>query len=351
MKTYNQLYEEIYSMNNLANAWKEARKGKTKKIYVIEFEKELRKNLLELRRELLTQTYKPKPLVTFIVRDPKSRVISKSAFRDRIVHHALVRIIEPIFEKIFIYDSCANRKGKGNLFALNRFVKFKRKVSESGDCLRIMEKFRNNNLVFGYCLKADIRHYFQEVNQEILLKIIKRKIADEKVIWLIKQILNNYFSEKQGTGMPLGNLTSQFFANIYLNELDYFVKHKLKAKHYIRYVDDFVILHKSKIQLGIWKEQIEEFLKNELTLELHPDKSKILNLSRGIDFVGFRNLYYFKLLRERNIRKMNHKITQLKNGETSEEKFKASFNGWNAYAKWGDSYRLKKNLLNKITLN
>jgi len=215
MKTYNNLYGQICSMNNLANAWRNARKGKTKKKYVAEFEQDTRENLLNLRRELLNQTYKPKSLVNFILRDPKTRKISKSDFRDRIVHHALVRVIGPIFDKIFIYDSCANRIGKGNLFALKRFDKFKRKITD-------------NLFKEAFCLKADIKHYFQEVDHECLLKTIKQKVTDEKVIWLISQILKNSSSENKS--MPLGNLTSQFFANVYLNELDYFVKHFLKAK-------------------------------------------------------------------------------------------------------------------------
>jgi len=250
MKTYSNLYPEIYSMKNFILAWKEARKGKTKKGYVIEFEKNLRDNLKLLHYELKFQYYKPKPLETFILRDPKTRKISKSDFRDRIVHHALVRIIEPIFDKTFIYDSCANRKGKGNLFALKRFYKFVRKVSRNGK----MNGWFNNNQIKGYCFKADIKHYFQEVNHNILLDIIKRKITDERVLWLIKRILDNNNSSNLGQikGMPLGNLTSQFFANVYLNELDYFVKHKLKAKYYIRYVDDFVILHSSREQLLSW---------------------------------------------------------------------------------------------------
>lgn len=189
MKTYNKLYEEICSMNNLANAWKEARKGKTKKLYVIAFEKNLRENLLQLRQELLEQTYAPQKLVIFILRDPKTRRISKSAFRDRIVHHAVVRVIEPIFEKIFIYDSCANRRGKGNLFALKRLKYFIRKISENGDCLD--NKFNDKNFIYGYCLKADIKHYFQEINHDFLMEMVKRKISDERTLWLIKQILQN----------------------------------------------------------------------------------------------------------------------------------------------------------------
>jgi len=151
------------------------------------------------------------------------------------------------------------------------------------------------------------------------------------MIWLIKKILENFINKEKG--MPLGNLTSQFFANVYLNELDYFVKHKLKAKFYIRYVDDFVMLHNSKEQLEIWNGKIDRFLKTRLKLELHPEKSKIIPLSRGIDFVGFRNLYYFRLLRKRNIRKMFFIVTGYKAGEISKEKFLESFQGWNAYAK------------------
>jgi len=149
-------------------------------------------------------------------------------------------------------------------------------------------------------------------------------------------------------GMPLGNLTSQFFANVYLNELDQFVKHKLKAKYYIRYVDDFVILHNSKRQLKIWKHEINRFLGDRLKLKLHPDKSRIINLSKGIDFVGFRNFYYFKLLRKRNIKNMERKINLFNQGKISYEKLFEIFQGWNAYAKWANSYRLRKDISSKI---
>ncbi len=327
------LYEEIISLKNLILSHKKARKGKTKKFYVKEFEENLAYNLKVLYDELKNQTYKPKPLITFILRDPKTRKISKSAFRDRIIHHALVQVIEPIFDKIFIYDSCANRIGKGNLFALKRFEKFQRKVT-------------NNLHSEAFCLKADIKHYFQEVDKEILLRIIKRKITDDKVLELIKLILNNFEENK---GMPLGNLTSQFFANVYLNQLDYFVKHKLKVKYYIRYVDDFVILHKSKEQLEIWKEQINYFLNKELNLELHSEKSKIISLSEGIDFVGFRIFYYFKFVRKRNILSIKRKIELFNRGELSYEKFFEIFQGWNAYSKWADSYKTIVTIIRKIT--
>ncbi|MDP1696088.1 MAG: reverse transcriptase/maturase family protein [archaeon] len=335
MKTNNNLYEEICSINNLILAWRKARKHKTKKDYVKEFEKDTLGSLLKLQKELLEQTYSPQPLVTFILRDPKTRKISKSAFRDRIIHHAIVNIIEPIFDKRFIYDSCANRIGKGNLFALKRFDEFKRKVSQ-------------NNTRECFVLKADIKHYFQEVNHEVLLKIIERRMNDKEVICLIKKILANLAVNRGGErqkSMPLGNLTSQFFANVYLNELDYFIKHKLKVKYYLRYVDDFVILHENKEQIKEWKEQIDEFLRNCLKIELHPDKSRIILLSQGVDFVGFKNSYYFKLLRRRNVNNMKRKVEMFKQSLLTKEKFLESFNGWNAYAKWANTFKLRKRLL------
>ena len=156
--------------------------------------------------------------------------------------------------------------------------------------------------------------------------------------------INNFESK----GMPLGNLTSQFFANVYLNELDYFIKHKLKAKYYIRYVDDFVILHNSKQQVEEWKEQINEFLKEKLKLELHPEKSRIIPLSEGIDLVGFRNFYHYKLLRKRNIRKILTKIEEYKNDIISKEKMIEIFQGWQAYAKWANTYKLRKEIIKDI---
>ena len=345
-------------------AWKKARKGKTKKNYVIEFEKYLERNLLDLQFELKNQFYEPLPLKTFILRDPKTRKISKSDFRDRVIHHAIVNILEPIFDRTFIHDSCANRKGKGNLFALKRFYKFVRKVSRNGK----LKGTLNNNQVKGYCLKADIKHYFQEVNHKTLLKIISRKISDEKVWQLIEKIVepnnerreretNETFNSKElngleisnlQKGMPLGNLTSQFFANIYLNELDYFVKHKLRAKFYIRYVDDFVILHNLRERLEIWKKQIDNFLNEKLILELHKEKSKIVPLSEGIDFVGFRNFYYFKLLRKRNIRKMFSKVNKFKGKKLNYKQITEIFQGWNAYAKWANTFKLRKETWKRI---
>jgi len=334
MKTYNNFSDKIFSLKNLILAWKKARKGKTKINYIQEFEENLTYNLKLLHDELKNESYIPQPLESFTLRDPKTRKISKADFRDRVVHHALVRLLEPIFDPTFIYDSCANRKGKGNLFAIQRFDTFARKVSK-------------NNTAPCFVLKADIKHYFHEVKHEILLGIIKRKITDEKVLRLIEKIIENG-GGRAGIGMPLGNLTSQFFANVYLNELDYFIKHQLKVHYYIRYVDDFVAIHKSKQQLEQWKQEINNFLRQKLKIELHPEKSHIIPLSRGIDFVGFRNFYYYKLLRKRNIRNMETKIKLLNEGKINYENFIESFQGWNAYAEWANSHNKVKNMIKKI---
>lgn len=186
MENDKEIYSKVISLRNLILAWKKARKSKTKKHYVIEFENNLRSNLKLIHYELKHQYYKPKPLVNFVLRDPKTRKISKSDFRDRIVHHALISVIEPIFDKMFIYDNCANRKRKGSTFALKRFDFFKGKVT-------------NNLSVEAYCLKADIKHYFQEIDQKILLEIIKRKITDEKALWLIERIVRERERERRNT--------------------------------------------------------------------------------------------------------------------------------------------------------
>jgi len=332
-------YEYLCSYDNLELAFSKARRGKTLKSYVLEFEEKLKENLLQLRIELLMQTYNPQPLKTFIIRDPKTRKISKSTFRDRVVHHAICNVIEDNFDKHFIHDSFANRLGKGNLNALNRFDFFKRKVSK-------------NNTIKSFALKADIKHYFETVNHDILLKMLEKRIQDERIIWLIKTILSNYQSSTFGVGMPLGNLTSQFFANVYLNELDQFVKHSLRAKYYIRYVDDFVILHSSRKLLEDHKQKIDQFLVRELALELHPQKSQVLKLDKGINFLGFRIFYHYKLIRKKNMRKFERKLCALerpyKEGIIEREKIIEKFEGWLAYASAGNTYKYQKKLTSRF---
>ena len=333
------LYEDVCSYDNLLCAFEKAKKGKCSKLYVINFEKNLNQNLLNLRNELVFKKYKPKPLKTFILHDPKTRKISKSDFRDRIVHHAICNIIEQIFEKRFIYDSYANRIGKGTFKAIERFDCFKRKVSK-------------NNIRTCYILKAGIKHYFETVVHQILMSLIKRHINDEDLLSLVQIVLSNYSDNVKCKGMPLGNLTSQFFANIYLHELDFFVKQHLRVKYYIRYVDDFVILHHSKKVLSECKIKIEEFLRSNLDLELHPDKTKIVRLENGANFLGFRVFFNHKLVRKKNMKKFERKFNEMKklykNGNIDREKIVEKFEGWLAYIQHANTYKYRRHLVRQF---
>lgn len=346
MKTYNNLFDKLCSLENLRLAFKKARKGKAKKWYVKEFEVNLEGELTKLKVELETQSYKPRPLKRFVIRDPKTRVIYASAFRDRVVHHALCNLIEPIFERTFICDTYANRRKKGVHAALERFDEFKRKVTKNG---KLVESAKDNNMVVGYALKADIKHYFDTVDHEILLDILKKKITDGKVLRLVEITLRNHKMKFKGKGMPLGNLTSQFFANVYLSKLDYFVKHRLKAKYYMRYVDDFVILHRSKEKLGLYRWLISNFLKS-LKLELHPEKSRIIPLHNGVKLLGFRVFYHHRLLRESNLRNFERKLnfyelSSEREREGNKESLEKFLQGWFGYAVHGNTYKFRKKIL------
>ncbi len=225
--------------------------------------------------------------------------------------------------------------------AIERFESFIRKVSSNG---KLVKNSFNNNSIQGYVLKADFRHYFDSVNQDILISILRKKIYDEDLINLINIVLSNFETEK-GIGMPLGNYTSQFFANVYLNELDYYVKYTLKAKYYIRYVDDFVILHKNKKRLKYFLEHINNFIPC-LKIKLHPEKTEIHALKNGITFLGYRIFYHCRLLRKRNIRyftkELEKNISLYKNKDITKEQLESRINGWLGYAKFGNTFNLMK---------
>ena len=338
MKTYTRLWPALTSRENLETAYEKTKKGK-RSAEVLAFAEHWRHHLAVLRCDLATKRYRPKPLEKFILRDPKTRVISVSDFRDRIVHHALVNILQPIFEPTFIHDSYASRKGKGTLPAIKRFDEFKRQTMR-------------NNTRPGHVLKADIHHYFDTVDHEVLLCIIGRKMRDPDVLLLIQLILENHHSKTPGKGMPLGNWTSQFFANIYLNELDQFVKQELGVKRYIRYVDDFVILHESREELEKYKLHIGDFLEEKLRLKLHPTKCSIIPFHHGVAFLGFRIFPYHKLVTRRNWRKIRRKIEGLleayEHNEIEAEKVFGVLMGWNAYAAQGNTYQIRQRLRARI---
>lgn len=341
MKGYKNLYPKICSFQNLYSAFERAKRRKRFKAGVGEFEYNLEKNLFEIKKELESSAYQPSKPKSFILKDPKKRIIFAVDFKDRVIHHALCNIIEPIFEKSFIFDSYACLRNKGTHRAVWRFDKFKKAVTK-------------NNSRKGFVLKADIRKYFDTINHQILLAIIGRKISDKQTMWLIRKIVNSYEGkgELKGRGIPIGNLTSQLFANIYLNELDHFVKEDLKIKYYIRYMDDLVILNSSIDLLLETKKKIDEFLNNELDLKLHPQKSRIFSLERGVDFLGYQSFYYYKLLRrgavKRIILRLKKLAIQYKAGEIGLNTVYSSVVAWRGYSRHANTYGLQKRILKNM---
>lgn len=325
MKTHKNLFQEVCKYENLHNAYLKARKGKNNAAEVLKFTYNLEIELFKLQHELENHTYKTGKYRHFIVFDPKKRKISALPFRDRIVHHAVCSVIEPIFEGCFIYDSYACRTGKGTHAGANRIQKFIRDTSSD-----------------YYALKCDVSKYFPSVDHEILKQIIREKIADKKLLQLLDGIIDS--AEK---GIPIGNLTSQLFANIYLNELDKYVKDKLKIKYYIRYMDDFVILHESKQCMHEAKEKIRLFLAS-MRLTLHPKKANVFPITLGIDFLGYRIFRTHRLVRKSTVKRfqknIKKKLRKYDYGIINFDKLMESFNSWEAYMNHANSYLLKKSL-------
>lgn len=298
MKTEDLKYEDIITIENLFQAWDEFKKEKRNKKDVQKFERYLEDNLFELYKELKRKTYRHGMYQEFYVTDPKRRHIHKSIVRDRVLHHLLYKYLYEMFNKHFIYDLYSCRKDKGTHKSVKRLEKLARIVSKkyTREC---------------WSLKCDVKRFFASVDHNILKNLIERKVKDEDINWLIGNVIDSFNSEQSlSCGIPLGNLTSQIFSNIYLNELDQFVKHKLKMKYYIRYADDFLILTTSNRQHKDYLEAVEEFLRENLKLELHPKKISVRKLTWGIDFCGYIVLPHYILPRTKTKRRILKKIKQ-----------------------------------------
>lgn len=276
-------YADVISIENLLEAWKEFIVWKRNRTDVQEFESRLMDNILRLHRELTTRTYHHSNYHAFKISDPKPRDIHKATVRDRLLHHALYRILYPFFDKTFIADSYSCRNNKGTHKAIARFHKFARQESE-------------NNTKTCWVLKCDIRKFFASIDHEILLGILKKRIVDEDMLWLLEEIIRSFHST-EGKGLPLGNLTSQLLANVYLNEFDQFVKHRLKVRRYIRYADDFVVFSQDKAYLEDILLEMKMFLHWELKLAMHPDKVFIKTIASGVDFLGWVHFPDHRVLR------------------------------------------------------
>lgn len=314
-------YEDIISVENLLEAWREFARGKRTKGDVQEFSLRPMDNLLELHTDLRNRTYRHGGYQAFSISDPKPRSIHKASVRDRLLHHAICRVLYPFFNRTFIADSYSCRVGKGTHKALRRFQGFGRKVSE-------------NNTRTCWVLKCDIRKFFASIDQEILLAILRQYIPDTDVLRLIGEVVGSFSSTAPGKGLPLGNLTSQLLANIYLNEFDQFVKHRLKARYYLRYADDFVVLSSDRQWLKTLVPHIRRFLWDELRLELHPDKVSIKTLASGVDFLGWVHFPDHRVLRTTTKKKMLKRIS-----ENPTQATRASYMG---LLKHGNTYRLRQ---------
>ncbi len=327
---FNHSYNNIISLGNLLEAWKEFLVGKRSRVDVQEFEHDLMKNVISLHHELLIKTYQHSEYEAFNISDSKPRNIHKAGVRDRLLHHAIYRKLYPYFDRTFISHSYSCRLNKGTHKAMEHFKKIAYKVS-------------TNHTRSVWVLKCDIRKFFASIDHKILMNILNSYIPDADILRLLSQILNSFNSGENGIGLPLGNLTSQLLVNIYMNEFDQFMKHKIKAKYYIRYADDFVILSKDKDWLSELIPKISDFLEERLGLSLHPNKVFIKSISSGVDFLGWVHFPDHRILRTITKRRMIKKL-----GSSAKKETVQSYLGMLSH---GNTEKLKKNVKLFLTTN
>ncbi len=287
---------DITSIKALTAAWQKFSRGKSSRKDVIAYQKDLETNILQLHKAVFSGQYKHGPYRIFTIHDPKQRRIHKATVQDRLMHQAIVSAIEPAFEQRFIYDSYSCRKNKGTHAGVNRLQTFLRRAS-------------SNNTQKVYVLKCDISKYFASIDHEILMGLITRHVHDEAILELVRTVLLSHGAEV-GRGIPLGNITSQLFANVYLHELDWFVKQHLRVAQYIRYCDDFVVVSTDRTYLLSLIAPIRQFLHTHLMLDLHPKKVTIRSWPQGVDFLGYVLRPQVVTLRTKTRRRMTSKVTK-----------------------------------------
>ena len=327
MKRQGNLFDKITTAENLYEAYRRARKGKGWQDTVKRFGVDLDANLGRIRRSLISKTFTTSAYKEKAIHEPKERIVYKLPFApDRIVQHALVNILEPIWEKTFIYDSYSCQKGKGIHAGSRRTMEFIRAASPE-----------------SYCLKMDVAKFYPSVDHDILFSIVQRKIKCPETLWLLEDIIYSY---PDGKNIPIGNYLSQWFCNIYLNELDTFVKHQLRAKYYIRYCDDFIIIHEDKRYLKSLAGEIEQFLAERLVLRL--SKNDIFPIRHGIDFLGYRHFPGYVLIRKSTVKRAKRRLRalpcMLKRGEISSEQYRSSIASTEGWFRWANSHNLQMSL-------
>lgn len=353
------MFQTICNFTHLLNAYRLARQDNRYKKQVCAFDLSLEENLFKLKWELETNRYQPSPYTYFIVTDPKLRHVAAPKFKDRVFHHALVSVIEPLFDKSFIDNAYACRKSKGTHFAMKRMKKF----------LQAARSFHGDQTPI-YILQCDISKFFPSISWDILISLVQKQVKNPKVFDIINKIITTHkvyddnghlntlpkevISIEQRKGLPIGNLTSQLFANVYLNPLDHFVKEMLKERWYGRYMDDFFVIHHDKNHLVQVKKEIQLYLQSSLKLTLHPKKSTINNTKDGVAFVGYRVFYDHVLIRASTLRRFQRRFNKRRKlvqkglvNQKSLDLMKSSFSGHLNYA---DSHRLKACLFDQNLL-
>lgn len=342
MQLYTDLYDQIISVDNLFLAWSEFRSDKQSKLDVMKYEFCLEENIFDLHHKLKDYSYLHGSYQAFYIQDPKQRIIHKAKVEDRVLHHALFSILNPVFEPTFITHSYSCRIGKGTHKGVLALRNMLRKVSK-------------NNTKPAYALKCDIQKFFASIEHIKLIEILEKRIKDKQTMALLRQIICSFDSKSYNhRGLPIGNLTSQLFANVYMNEFDQFIKHKLGVKYYIRYTDDFVIVADTKEYLLELLPHISKFLDTELGLKLHPHKVSIRKFRQGIDFLGYIVLPHHILLRtktkRRIIRKLDQRVAEYKRGVITDETFNQSLQSYLGVFEHADAYNITEQLKNSIWL-
>lgn len=325
-------FEKIYSFESLYNAYRKARQGKRWKGSAAKFEVNLLEALNLLSVQLRTKRYTMSPYNTFKVYEPKERVVMSNSYKDKVVQHSLCdNVLEPIFTRSFIRDNYASQVGKGTHYGLDRLQEF-------------MRRFYRQNGIDGWVLKCDISKYFYSIRHDVLKTLIRAKISDPDVLWLVDLIID---STEGNVGIPIGNQTSQLFALLYLDGLDHFVKEKLGIKFYGRYMDDFFLIHHDKAYLQECRKQIEEFVQGR-GLSLNA-KTNIFPLKNGVDFLGFHTYLtesgaVIRKVRRRSKNNMKRKLEKLANlyaaGRIDRKTVEQSYQSWRGHAAKGNSYHL-----------
>lgn len=344
-------YADIYTWENLYTAYRKAAKGKRSRRPAAAFEFKLEDNLIQLQEKLANETYRPGAYVNFTIHEPKRRLISAAPFGDRVVHHALCQVIEPAFERSFIDHSYANRVGKGTHRALDT-------------CQRWLGRYR-------YLLQCDVKQFFPSIDHHILQRTLNRRIQDSGIRRLIALILasgngvlgeayemvyfpgDDLFAANRPRGLPIGNLTSQFWANCYMNEFDHFVLRRLGCPAYLRYVDDFLLFGDDAESLWRWRGAIIHRLA-QLRLTIHDSRSLVRPTSEGVRFLGF-HLYatHRRLVRRKGLqyrRKLVELLAAYAQGDVSRAAIDRSVRGWVNHVRYGDTWGLRKQTLQEVRL-